>query len=142
MVLEDAPLKEKLNKLKEKQADYQAKLKQVQESGEDQLSLTDKDARLLSKRGESTAGYNAQIAVDEQHKLLVCCEVTQDGNDLQLPKTEELRLKPHKLHNNGDIHAFFTLNRHYCIFCCTHKNCSLLLLSVENFAGWRYFHSL
>jgi transposase len=83
VVMEDTKLKEKLKKLKEKQADYQAKLKKLQESGEGQLSLTDEDARLLSKRGESTAGYNVQIAVDEQHKLLVCCEVTQDGNDLQ-----------------------------------------------------------
>jgi hypothetical protein len=32
-------------------------------SGETQLSRTDADARLLSKRGQTLAGYNVQIAV-------------------------------------------------------------------------------
>jgi hypothetical protein len=39
------------------------------------------DARLLSKRGQTTAGYNVQIAVDSRYTLLVAVEVTQDGND-------------------------------------------------------------
>ena len=42
----------------------------------------DEDARLLRKPGSGTiAGYNVQSAVDGKHKLLVVCEVTQDGND-------------------------------------------------------------
>ena len=36
----------------------------------------DEEARLLHKKGKSVAGYNVQIAVDEKHKLLIACEVT------------------------------------------------------------------
>ena len=50
-------------------------------SGETQLSKTDPDARLLVKNGQSVAGYNVQIAVDDKHKLIVASEVVNDGND-------------------------------------------------------------
>ena len=46
-----------------------------------QLSTMDEDARLLSKRGQSVAGYNVQIAVDSKHHLIVAEKVTNDGND-------------------------------------------------------------
>ena len=57
-------------------------LKEMGESGETHRSMTDPDARLLNKRGQKTAGYNVQIAVDDRHKLVVADEVVQDGNDL------------------------------------------------------------
>jgi transposase len=53
----------------------------LEASGQTQLSRTDPDARLLSKNGQSVAGYNVQIAVDAQHKLIVACEAVNDGND-------------------------------------------------------------
>ena len=39
---------------------------QLEKSAETQLSRTDPDARLLSKRGQAVAGYNVQIAVERQ----------------------------------------------------------------------------
>ncbi len=56
-------------------------LDRLEDSGGTQLSRTDKDARLLSKRGQSVAGYNVQIAVDDKHKLIVASDVVNDGND-------------------------------------------------------------
>jgi transposase len=67
--------------LMEKRAQKQADLARLEQSGEAQLSKTDADARLLSKRGQVVAGYNVQIAVDEKHKLIVASEVVNDGND-------------------------------------------------------------
>jgi transposase len=65
----------------EKCAHAKAELEQLEKSGETQLSRTDPDARLLSKRGQVVAGYNVQIAVDDKHKLIVASEVVNDGND-------------------------------------------------------------
>jgi transposase len=72
---------QKITALMEKRAKAQAELEQLEKSGETQLSRTDPDARLLSKRGQVVAGYNVQIAVDDKHKLIVASEVVNDGND-------------------------------------------------------------
>jgi hypothetical protein len=71
----------RLAELQAKQKDCQEQLKQLEDTGETQISHTDPDARLLNKRGKTTAGYNVQIAVDAEHKLLICAEVVNDGND-------------------------------------------------------------
>jgi transposase len=64
-----------------KRGSLQADLARLDESGETQLSRTDADARILSKRGQVVAGYNVQIAVDDKSKLIVASEVVNDGND-------------------------------------------------------------
>ena len=58
-----------------------AELDKLAASGETQLSRTDADARLLSKHGQTVAGYNVQIAVDAKHKLIVASAVVNAGND-------------------------------------------------------------
>jgi transposase len=72
---------DKLAALMAQRAKAQADLDRLKDSGETQLSSTDADARLLSKRGHVLAGYNVQIAVDDKHKLIVASEVVNDGND-------------------------------------------------------------
>ncbi len=72
---------DKLAALMERRAKAEADLDRLKESGETQLSTTDADARLLSKRGHVLAGYNVQIAVDAKHKLIATSEVVNDGND-------------------------------------------------------------
>jgi transposase len=80
---DNSQLVEKLEHLKARQKKNQERLKKLQTSDEKQLSEVDEDARILSKNGQSVAGYNVQTVVDEKHKLLVTCAVTQDGNDTQ-----------------------------------------------------------
>jgi transposase len=78
----DPALVEKLERLKALKAAKEAELKRLEASGQTQCSMTDPDARLLSKGGQTVAGYNVQIVVDVKHKLIVADEVVQDGNDL------------------------------------------------------------
>ncbi|MGI4806843.1 MAG: transposase [Janthinobacterium lividum] len=53
-------------------------------SGESQKSLTDPDARGIAMHPKVGVGYNAQVAVDARHKLIVEQHVTNAGSDLGL----------------------------------------------------------
>lgn len=75
-------LQEKLEQLKTRQLAYQGLQKQLSESGEKQISLTDADARLMKSRQGHHVSYNVQIAVDDKHKLLADFAVTNEENDV------------------------------------------------------------
>jgi hypothetical protein len=55
----------------------------VQDAPNQQVSLTDPDARSMTTSGKGTAtvGYNVQIAVDAEHHLIVAHEVINQGYD-------------------------------------------------------------
>jgi transposase len=76
-------LQEKLAKLK-KQMHYLRDIEQqLKQQPDQQLSLTDPDARSMatSGRGTGMVGYNVQTAVETQHHLIVAHEVTNVGHD-------------------------------------------------------------
>jgi transposase len=75
-------LREKLSKLKERLTKHEQLEQRLNESGASQVSLTDKDARLMKTSKGSDVCYNVQTVVDSKHKLIVAYEVTNDGNDL------------------------------------------------------------
>jgi hypothetical protein len=50
------------------------------EAPDQQLSLTDPDARSMNARGSGIVGYNVQTAVDTQHHLIIEHEVTNVGS--------------------------------------------------------------
>ncbi len=51
------------------------------EAPDQQLSLTDPDARSMKSRGGGIVGYNLQTAVDVKHHLITVHEVTNVGSD-------------------------------------------------------------
>ena len=55
----------------------------MRETPDQQISLTDPDARSMatSGRGSGVVGYNVQVAVEAEHHLIVTHEVTNVGND-------------------------------------------------------------
>jgi BMFP domain-containing protein YqiC len=77
-----AAQRENVKALQVLKAVKEAELTALEAAGKTQHSVTDPDARLLNKRGHTTAGYNVQIVVDARHKLIVADEVTQAANDL------------------------------------------------------------
>lgn len=80
-LVEDKHLEEKIKRLQEKQAEKKALQTRLEASEDKQISSVDEDARLMKKRGCTTAGYNVQIAVESKHKLIVADDVSQEGND-------------------------------------------------------------
>jgi transposase len=77
-------LEEKIAAIKERRArldEHQAELKA---SGEDQISLTDPDARAMHSSSRIGVGYNIQIAVDTKYKLIAEQQVHNKVSDLGL----------------------------------------------------------
>jgi hypothetical protein len=76
-------LTEKIAALREQMKDFQALEIQVHAAPDQQISLTDPDARAMATTGKGTGmvGYNVQTAVDAEHHLIVAHEVTNVGND-------------------------------------------------------------
>jgi transposase len=76
-------LKDKIASLKEQMQAFKALEPQVHAAPDQQISLTDPDARSMTTSGgaRGVVGYNVQTAVDTQHHLIVAHEVTNNGHD-------------------------------------------------------------
>ena len=76
-------LKEKIAGLRRQMRALKVMEQTVQDAPDQQVSLTDPDARSMATSGKGTAtvGYNVQIAVDAEHHLIVAHEVTNQGYD-------------------------------------------------------------
>jgi len=76
-------LKEKIAQLREQMAAFKALEPTLHAAPDQQLSLSDPDARSMatSGRGSGIVGYNVQAAVDAEHHLIVAHEVTNVGHD-------------------------------------------------------------
>ena len=90
---EKKQLEAKLKERKEKQDKYNQIKKDLLESGEDQVSLTDPDSRaVILLRNIVNVGYNIQASSDSKHKLLVEYD-TGDVNDTHALATMAIATK-------------------------------------------------
>ena len=74
-------LTRKLATVREQMQQLAALGRQLQEAPDQQVSLTDPDARSMMTRGAGIVGYNVQTAVDTTHHLIIAHEETNVGSD-------------------------------------------------------------
>jgi len=74
-------LQSKISKLREEMARLKKLEVRMLEAPDQQLSLTDPDARSMKSRGTGLVGYNVQSAVDSRNHFIVAHEVTNVGSD-------------------------------------------------------------
>src|SRR5947209_10544340 len=77
-------LAEKVAAISERRKRCQEMLAQLDQTGEDQISLTDPDSRAMAAHTKVAVGYNVQVAVDTKHKLIVEQQVTNQVIDMGL----------------------------------------------------------
>ncbi len=83
----DSMLSEKIAAIKGKRDRHKALLDELDKTGEDQISLTDPDARAMARMTKVGVGYNIQLAVDVKHKLIAEQEVCNQVLDMGLLAT-------------------------------------------------------
>jgi len=77
-------LAEKIEGLRNKRGRYAAMLRELEKSGESQISLTDPDSRAMAAHTKVGVGYNIQVAVDAKNKMIVEQAVTNQVVDMGL----------------------------------------------------------
>ena len=76
-------LQDRIQQLKQRKEIYGTLLHEMEQTNQKQISITDPDSRSTTKNRKVRVGYNAQIAVDEEHKLIVAQDVTNEINDTE-----------------------------------------------------------
>src|SRR5947209_18965833 len=98
-------LKEKIAGLRRQMQALKVMEQKVQDAPDQQLSMTDPDARSMAISGHNTAtvGYNVQLAVAAEHHLIVAHEVTNQGYDR--PQLAPMAFKAQQAAGCGQITA-------------------------------------
>jgi transposase len=75
-------LQEKIRHLRERKGRFEGLRREMEVTGQSQVSLTDPDSRSMPKSPKVDVGYNVQVAVDAKHKLFVVQDVTNAVTDV------------------------------------------------------------
>lgn len=86
-------LKEKIERYKERRVQYEQLQRDLKQSGESQVSLTDPESRSMRVGHGVEVSYNVQIAVDPKNKLLIEHEVINEVIDLEQLSTMAKKAK-------------------------------------------------
>ena len=74
----------KIASAKQKAIEYNQLLKQMLDQGENQISLTDKDSRLMKCNNNMLVGFNAQVVTDTKSHIISNFDISNQPNDLGL----------------------------------------------------------
>ena len=77
-------LAEKIAAIRQRRMRCEEMLAHLDQTGEEQISLTDPDSRAMAAHTRVGVGYNVQVAVDTKHKLIVEQQVTNQVVDMGL----------------------------------------------------------
>jgi transposase len=74
--------REEIRPMRERKGRYEGLMREMERTGQSQVSLTDPDSRAMPKSPNVDGGDNAQVAVDGEHQLFVVREVTNAVTDV------------------------------------------------------------
>ena len=97
-------IKEKLQQLRERKNKYEKYKEHLDKTGENEISTTDPDARLMCNNNNNVdVSYNIQTTVDSKHKIIVDFKVSQKPNDLG--ELDNMALRAKKLFKGKEFEA-------------------------------------
>src|SRR5258708_24887843 len=73
--------RQRLKLSRPRKARLQGQARELEAGGLKQQVVTEPEAKLMRTPHGHAVAYNAQIAVDAEHKLIVAFELTNEGND-------------------------------------------------------------
>ena len=87
-------IKERLKELRERKQKYESYQKEMEKTGDNEISTVDPDARLMSNNMNNVdVSYNVQTTVDSRHKLIADFKVTKNPADQGELESMALRAK-------------------------------------------------
>ncbi|PIX34876.1 MAG: DDE transposase, partial [Candidatus Infernicultor aquiphilus] len=91
-------IEERIQQLRDRREKYESYQRKLKQSGENEISTTDPDARLMANHNHVEVSYNVQTTVDAKHKLIADFKVTQKPNDLG--ELDHMAMRAKKLFGN------------------------------------------
>ncbi|MFZ5967345.1 MAG: IS1182 family transposase [Bacillota bacterium] len=97
-------VKERIEELKARKGKYEEYKENLEESGKNEISTTDPDARLMCNNNNNVdVSYNVQTTVDAKHKLIADFKISQKPNDLG--ELDNMALRAKKLFGDEPFEA-------------------------------------